>query len=79
MLVERVSGKGSRGVGRGGEDVGVLDYADDVGCVTTSCAFGVVGVDCAVFDGSDGRFHEAGFVECVGMDETLDVQFIADG
>lgn len=46
--------------------------------MATAGAFGVVGVDCAVFYGGDCLFDEAGFVESVGVDEALDVVFVAD-
>ena len=57
----------------------MFDDGDDVWCVAAAGAFGVVGVDCAVFEGGDGGFDEAGFVEGVGVDEALDVVLVADG
>lgn len=78
VFIKGVASVGARGVGAAGEDVGVFDYRDDVGCVASAGAFGVVGVDCAVFEGGDGLLDVSGFVECVGVDEALDVVFIAD-
>lgn len=57
----------------------MLDHADDVGGMAAAGAFGVVGVDCAVLEGCDGGFDEAGFVERVRVDEALDVVLVAYG
>lgn len=56
----------------------MLDDTYNVWSVAATSAFGVVGMDCAVFDSGDGGFDEAGFIECVCMDETLNVEFVAD-
>lgn len=77
MFVESVVGVGTGRVRGGRKDVEVLHYGDDVWCVAAACAFSVVCVDCAVVDGRDGGLDEAGLVECIGVDEALDVVFIA--
>ena len=41
-------------------------------------AFAVVGVDRAPLEGGDRVFHEAGFVERVGVDGDLDVVVVGD-
>ena len=58
MLVDGVDGKGARGVGGGGEDVGLAADADDVGRVAAASALGVKGVDGAPFEGADGVVDE---------------------
>jgi len=78
VLVQGVPGEGPGGIRAGGEHVGVFDDGDDVRGVAAAGAFGVVGVDGPVFEGRDGRLDEAGFVEGVGVDEALDVVFVAD-
>ncbi len=47
--------------------------ADDIGRVSAAGPLGVVGVDGAAADGLDGVFHEACFVQGVGMNGHLDV------
>ena len=78
VLVDGIDGEGSGGVGGGGEDVGFAADADDVGSVAAAGAFGVIGVDGASFEGGEGGFEEAGFVEGIGVDGDLDVELIGD-
>jgi hypothetical protein len=46
--------------------------------VAAACAFDVIGVDCAAFEGCCGLFDEAGFVQGVAVQFALDVVFLAD-
>jgi hypothetical protein len=46
--------------------------------MATASAFGVVGMDCTVLEGLDRLFDEAGFVQGICVNETLNVVFIAD-
>lgn len=57
----------------------MLHHTDDVGGVASSCAFGVVRMDGPVLDSLYGRLDEARLVECVGVDQSLDVVLVADG
>ena len=41
--------------------------------MAAACAFGVVGVNAALFEGRQGVFHEAGFVERIGVDGDLHI------
>ncbi len=50
--------------------------ADDVRRVAAARAFGVIGVDGAAGDGGDGVVDEARFVDGVGMDGDLNVEFV---
>lgn len=68
MFIEGVFSERTGRVGGRREDVVVFDNGDDVGSVAATGAFGVVCVDGTVFEGSDGGFDKAGFVERVGMD-----------
>jgi len=56
----------------------MFDHRDDIRSVATAGAFGVVSVNSTVFESGDGGFDEAGFIERVGVDETLNVVFVAD-
>ena len=53
MFVDRVHGKGPRGVGAGGKDVGQAGDLDDVRRMTAARTLGVEGVDRAALDGRD--------------------------
>ena len=44
--------------------------------MAATSSFGVKGMDRAAFDCGDGVFHEAGFVERVGMDANLHIHLI---
>lgn len=79
VLVEGVARVGPRGVGRAGQDVGLLHDADDVGGVAATGTFSVISVDRSVLEGGDGGLDEPGFVERVRVNETLDVELIAYG
>ena len=61
-----------------GRIFGIRGDCDDVWRVAAAGAFGVVGVNRAAGDGGDGRFEETGFVDRVGVDRHLDVEFVGD-
>lgn len=46
----------------------MFDYRDDIWGVTTSCSFGVVGVNSSVFESGDCGFDEAGFIQGIRVD-----------
>ena len=76
MLGDGVDGIGARGIGGGRENVGKAGDAHDVGGVAAAGAFGVIGVNGAASDGGDGGFKEASFVDGVGVDGHLNVEFV---
>jgi len=78
VFVDGVDGERARRVGGGRQDVGLAANPDDVGRVSAAGAFGVIGVNRAAFEGADGILEVAGFVEGVGVDGDLDVEFIGD-
>ena len=78
MLFDGVDRERPRRVGRGRQDIRLAGDADDVGRVTAARAFGVIGVDGAARDGADRVFDKAGFVERVGVNGDLDVEFVGD-
>lgn len=53
-------------------------HAYDIWSMATSSTFCMVSVDCAVLECGNGGFHKTRFVECVGMDEALNIEFVAD-
>ena len=73
VLFQGVDGVGAGGVGGGGQHVQLAAHPDDVGGVPTACAFGVVGVDAAIFEGGDGVFHKACFVQGISVDGDLNI------
>lgn len=78
VLVQSVPSVGACRVGAAGKDVAVFDYGDDVWGVSSAGTFGVVCVNGPVFEGGDCLFDETGLVEGIGVDEALDVVFVAD-
>lgn len=56
----------------------MLDDRDDVRSVPASGTFGVVSVNRTSLECLDGLFNKAGFVECVGVDQSLDVVLITN-
>src|SRR5690554_1810769 len=52
---------------------------NDVRGVAAAGAFGVEGVNAAAFEGGQGVFHKAGFVQGVGVDGHLDVVLVGHG
>ena len=52
MFIYGVDGKGACGIRGGGQYVGFGTQAHDVGCVSTTSAFGVIGVNGAAFEGN---------------------------
>lgn len=56
----------------------MLDHGDDVWGVAAACTFGVICVNGATLDGVDGGLDETRFVERVGVNETLNVELVAN-
>ncbi len=79
VFVDGVHGVGPGRVGGRRQYVGFRARGDDVRGVTTAGAFGVEGVDAAVFEGGQGVFDEAGFVQGVGVDGDLHVEPVCHG
>ena len=85
MFIQGVDGVRSGGIGRGRQNVVLTHNFHDVGCVPTTSAFGVKGVDGATLEGSNGVFHKARLIECVrvdghlGVGEFCNTQAVVDG
>ena len=78
VFVDRISGEGPGGIGRTGQDVLLATDGENIGCVTASGSFGVVGMDGASGESGDRGFDESGFVERIGVDADLDVVVFGD-
>ena len=61
-----------------GKIFGKRSDANDVRSVAAAGAFGVIGVNRAAGDRGDRGFEETGFVDRVGVDGNLDVEFVRD-
>lgn len=79
VLVERVTRERPCWVRRRRQHVLVLNDRDDVWGVAASSTFSVVRVNRPTLERGDGRLDEARLVECISVNETLNIQFIADG
>ena len=79
MLVQGIPSIGASGIGRRREDIIMFHHADDIWSVATSGTLCMVGVDRAALEGADGLLDESGFIERIGVDEGLDIIFIANG
>ena len=78
MLVDRVDRVGARRIGRRRQHVRRAGRLDDVRGVAAARALGVIGVDRASGDRRERGLDEARFVERVGVDRDLDVEFVGD-
>ena len=76
VLVERIPRERHRRVGRRGQHVGLAAQPDDVRRVAAAGAFGVVGVNRPAADRGNRVVDEAGFVERVGVNRHLHVEFV---
>jgi hypothetical protein len=56
----------------------MFDHTNDIRSMPTACTFSVIGMDRSVLESFDSGLHEAGFVERVCVDKTLDIEFVAD-
>ena len=79
VFVYGIDGVGACGVGGGGQYIGFSAQAHNVGCMTATSAFGVVGVNGAPFEGRRRLFYKSRFVEGVGMDGNLNVVVFGNG
>ena len=75
VFVQCVDGVWACGVGGGGQHVGLTYHFQDVGRMTTTGTFSVEGVNGSAFEGGDGVFHKARFVQGVGVDGHLNIGF----
>ena len=73
MLIERVDGEGARGIGAGGQHVWQAADFYNIGRMPAARAFSMEGVNRAALERGDRVFHEAGFVQRVGVDHHLNV------
>lgn len=71
VLVESVLGEGQSRRGTGGQNVGLATDSNDVGGVSASSSFRVVGVNRASIDGAHSRLHKSGFVQGIGVNSCL--------
>ena len=78
VLVERVHGVGSRGIGRARQHVRLAAHANDVGRVPAASAFGVIRVNRPALEGRDRVVDVARFVQRVGVERDLHVVEVGD-
>ena len=76
MLVERIDRERIGRIGRGRQAVHFARDPNDVGRVASACAFSVVRMDRASIDGRERVFQKPAFVQGVGMDLHLKIQFV---
>ncbi|MNT10970.1 hypothetical protein D3C72_1458260 [compost metagenome] len=73
MLIQRIDRIGARGVGGTGQHIRLAHHLEDVGRMATARALGVESVDGTALEGCHRIFHEAAFVEGIGMNGDLRV------
>jgi hypothetical protein len=56
----------------------MLDDANNVRGMTSACSFGMVGMYRPILKGGDCLFDEPRLVECISVDECLDVVLVTD-
>ena len=78
MLIDRVHREGTRGIGGGGQHIGLATHPDDIRRMATSGALGMIGMDRASLERPQSVLHESRFVQRVGMNGHLHVQFVGD-
>ena len=78
VLVDGVDGKRARGVGGGGQHIGIHGCFDDVGRMAAARAFGVEGVNHAAGNGGHGVFEKTALIERVGVDGYLNIHFVGN-
>ena len=59
VFVQRVDGVRARGVGGGGQHIGLAHHFQNVWRMAAARAFGVEGVDGAAFERRNGVFHKS--------------------
>ena len=79
VLVQRIHRERHGRIRRGGKAVRLAADVNDVRRVAAAGAFGVIRVDGAALERANRILHEAGFVERVGVNRHLHVEFIRDG
>jgi len=76
MLGDGIHSERARGISGRGQNVREPGDLDDVGSVAATRAFGVIGVNGPAGDGRDGIVYETRFVQCIGVDRYLDIEFV---
>lgn len=57
----------------------MLNHTNNIRRMPTPSTLSMIRMNRATLDSLDGLFDEPGFIQCVGVDEGLDVVFVADG
>ena len=78
MLVDRIDGERTSGIGGGRQDVRFSTYFDDVRSVPPSRPFRMKGMDGPAFERTHRILHEPGLVQGIGMNRDLGVHFVGD-
>src|SRR5918992_3347023 len=71
VLIDGVDGIGPRRIGAGGKHISLAADLDDVRRMSAARPLGVIGMDSAALERSDGVLDKAGFVQSVGVDGDL--------
>src|SRR5258706_5514484 len=79
VLIQCVHRVGPGRISRGGQNIWLSTYFDDVRSVPATGPFGMISVDRAIFKCCDGIFDETGFVQGIGMERDLGVRFFGHG
>ncbi len=78
VLIKGIEGVGAGWVRRRGQHRGIAADPQNIRCMTTARPFGVVGVNGAVFEGGNGSFDKARFVEGIGVDSNGNVVLVGN-
>ena len=58
MLIKGIDGVGARRVGRGGQNIRFTHDFQYIGCMATTCALCMEGVNCSSLEGCNGVLYE---------------------
>jgi len=76
VLIQCVHRVGPGRISRGGQNIWLSTYFDDVRSVPATGPFGMISVDRAIFKCCDGIFDETGFVQGIGMERRPGCPFL---